>query len=192
MEGNQTFMRIISGFLKGKKIDFINSKITRPIRNLVNESIFNIILHSNLVKVNLNSSNVLDLYSGVGSFGLECLSRGAKKVTFVEKDLTALEALKKNINNLKIGNFSEIYPIEISSYIKTFSKEKFDIIFLDPPFAENNYIDDLRTIKETNMCSKKHLIIVHREQKTVEALKDVLNIISTKNYGRSKIVFGTF
>ena len=185
-------MRIISGFLKGKKIDFINSKITRPIRNLVKESIFNIILHSNLVKVNLNSSNVLDLYSGVGSFGLECLSRGAKKVTFVEKDLTALEALKKNINNLKIGNFSEIYPIEISSYIKTFSKEKFDIIFLDPPFAENNYIDDLRTIKETNMCTKKHLIIVHREQKTVEALKDVLNIISTKNYGRSKIIFGTF
>jgi len=55
-------MRIISGFLKGKKIDFINSKITRPIRNLVKESIFNIILHSNLVKVNLNSSNVLDLY----------------------------------------------------------------------------------------------------------------------------------
>ena len=192
MEGNQTFMRIISGFLKGKKIDFINSKITRPIRNLVKESIFNIILHSNLVKVNLNSSNVLDLYSGVGSFGLECLSRGAKKVTFVEKDLTALEVLKKNINNLKIGNFSEIYPIEISSYIKTFSKEKFDIIFLDPPFAENNCIDDLSAIKETNMYSKKHLIIVHREQKTVEALKDVLNIISTKNYGRSKIVFGTF
>ena len=192
MEGNQTFMRIISGFLKGKKIDFINSKITRPIRNLVKESIFNIILHSNLVKVNLNSSNVLDLYSGVGSFGLECLSRGAKKVTFVEKDLTALEVLKKNINNLKIGNFSEIYPIEISSYIKTFSKEKFDIIFLDPPFAENNCIDDLSAIKETNMYSKKHLIIVHREQKTIEALKDVLNIISTKNYGRSKIVFGTF
>jgi 16S rRNA (guanine966-N2)-methyltransferase len=185
-------MRIISGFLKGKKIDFINSKITRPIRNLVKESIFNIILHSNLVKVNLNSSNVLDLYSGVGSFGLECLSRGAKKVTFVEKDLTALEVLKKNINNLKIGNFSEIYPIEISSYIKTFSKEKFDIIFLDPPFAENNCIDDLSAIKETNMYSKKHLIIVHREQKTIEALKDVLNIISTKNYGRSKIVFGTF
>ena len=83
-------MRIISGFLKGKKIDFINSKITRPIRDLVKENIFNIILHSNSIRVNLNNSNVLDLYSGTGSFGIECLSRGAKKVTFVEKDLMAL------------------------------------------------------------------------------------------------------
>ena len=185
-------MRIISGSLKGKKIDFINSAITRPIRDLVKENIFNIIHHSNLAKINLINSNVLDLYSGVGSFGIECLSRGAKKVTFVEKNSTALKVLNKNINSLEIKNLSEIYPIETISYIKSFNNEKFNIIFLDPPFAEKKFINDLMAIKKSSMCSKNHLIIVHRERKANEDLKNILNIFSTKNYGRSKIIFGGF
>ena len=78
-------MRIISGKLKGKTILFTKSNITRPLKDSVKENIFNILLHSNLIKVDLVDSNILDLYSGVGSFGIECLSRGAKKVTFVEK-----------------------------------------------------------------------------------------------------------
>ncbi len=79
-------MRIISGKLKGKSIAFIKSAITRPLKDSVKENIFNIIAHSNLLDINLNKSNILDLYSGVGSFGLECVSRGADKVIFVERD----------------------------------------------------------------------------------------------------------
>ena len=71
-------MRIISGFLKGKKIDFIKSATTRPLRDFVKENIFNIINHSNLVDVKLKGANILDLYSGVGSFGIECISQEAK------------------------------------------------------------------------------------------------------------------
>ena len=97
-------MRIITGFLKGKKINFINSPITRPLRDLVKENIFNVILHSNLINVDLLNSKILDLYSGVGSFGIECISRGAKNITFVEKNKTTLEILKKNLKNLKIEN----------------------------------------------------------------------------------------
>ena len=76
-------MRIISGKLKGKKIFIPKDKKTRPLKDLTKESIFNIINHSNKFEINLNDSNVLDLFSGVGSFGIECLSRGAKKVIFV-------------------------------------------------------------------------------------------------------------
>ena len=72
-------MRIISGFLKGKKIDFLKSTTTRPLRDFVKESIFNVMQHSTLINVSLDGANVLDLYSGVGSFGIECISRGAKK-----------------------------------------------------------------------------------------------------------------
>ena len=79
-------MRIVSGFLKGKKIDFLKSATTRPLRDFVKENIFNIINHSNLVNVKLEDANVLDLYSGVGSFGIECISRGSKKSTFVENE----------------------------------------------------------------------------------------------------------
>ena len=86
-------MRIISGKLKGKSIVYIKSKITRPLKDSVRENIFNIISHSNLLNINLNKSNILDLYSGIGSFGLECLSRGAGEVIFVEKDINATNAI---------------------------------------------------------------------------------------------------
>ena len=78
-------MRIISGLLKGKKINFLSNSITRPLKDSVRENIFNILKHSKIINLRVENSNVLDLYSGVGSFGIECLSRGAKKVIFVEK-----------------------------------------------------------------------------------------------------------
>ena len=102
-------MRIIGGFLKGKKIDFLKSVTTRPLRDFIKESIFNIIIHSNLINVSLENANILDLYSGVGSFGIECISRGAKKTTFVEKDKKALEVLKKNVEHLKIKQRCKIF-----------------------------------------------------------------------------------
>ena len=71
-------MRIISGKLKGKSVAFIKTAATRPLKDSVKENIFNIIAHSNLLNINLKNSNILDLYSGIGSFGLECISRGAK------------------------------------------------------------------------------------------------------------------
>ena len=94
-------MRIISGSFKGKKILEPKDNKTRPLKDLVKESIFNIISHSNKFTINLNKSNILDLFSGVGSFGIECLSRGAKKVVFVENYSEALVILKKNLNSLK-------------------------------------------------------------------------------------------
>ena len=97
-------MRIISGKLKGKSIAFLKSTATRPLKDSVKENIFNILAHSNLLSINLEKSNVLDLYSGIGSFGLECMSRGAKKITFVEKDKIATEVLKKNLFNLSLQN----------------------------------------------------------------------------------------
>ena len=89
-------MRIISGFLKGKKLDFLKSTTTRPLRDFVKESTFNIIDHSNLIDIQIDKSSILDLYSGVGSFGIECISRGAKNVNFVEKDKLAFNILYKN------------------------------------------------------------------------------------------------
>ena len=77
-------MRIISGYLKGKKIDQPSNKFTRPLKDLTKESIFNILQHSNLINFSLHKSKILDLFSGVGSFGLECLSRGAENVIFCE------------------------------------------------------------------------------------------------------------
>ena len=92
-------MRIIGGKFKGKKILQPKDKETRPLKDLAKESIFNIINHSNKFKINIENSIVLDLFAGVGSFGLECLSRGAKHVTFVEKYNGVLPKRKINWKN---------------------------------------------------------------------------------------------
>ena len=186
-------MRIVSGFLKGKKIDFLKSSTTRPLRDIVKESIFNVIKHSNLANVTLENANILDLYSGVGSFGIECISRGAKKITFVENDHKALTILKKNIDNLKIEDKSEVFGTKIISFFNQLNKNnKFEFIFIDPPFAENFFMEELKIIKNSNIFSKNHLIIIHREQKSKDDLLGLINIVMTKNYGRSKVIFGNF
>ena len=186
-------MRIISGFLKGKKIDFLKSSTTRPLRDFIKENIFNIIKHSNLISVKLENANVLDLYSGVGSFGIECISRGAKKTIFVENDSKALNILKKNLNNLKIEPQSKVVGEKIITFFnKLNNKDKFEIIFFDPPFAENFFVEELKVIKNSSIYRKKHIIIIHREDNSKDELDKIINILLTRNYGRSKVIFGTF
>ena len=79
-------MRIIAGKLKGCTLHIPKDKITRPLKDIARESIFNCLTYSNKISLQLEQSNVLDLYAGTGSFGLECLSRKAKKVYFIEKN----------------------------------------------------------------------------------------------------------
>ena len=98
-------MRIIGGNFKGKKILEPKDKETRPLKDLTKESIFNIINHSNKFSIELEKSYVLDLFSGTGSFGLECLSRKAKHVIFVENYKGILPILKKNLSNFKFIRF---------------------------------------------------------------------------------------
>ena len=71
------------------------------------------------------------------------------------------------------------------------SADKYQIIFLDPPFSENFFINDLKLIKEFNICEEKHLIVIHREKKSKDDLSKVANIFITKEYGRSKLLFGS-
>ena len=121
-------MRIIGGKLKGKKIFFVKSKITRPLRDAVKENIFNIINHSNKLDVEFENSRVLDFYSGIGSFGLECISRGAKKVMFIERDPTAKNILKKNLDSLSISEKASIES-DITNLHEFVKKDKFNIFF---------------------------------------------------------------
>ena len=95
-------MRIVSGSSKGKKILDPKDLSTRPLKDLTKESIFNILAHSNKFNVRLENSNILDLFSGVGSFGLECLSRGSSSVTFIENYINVLPVLKRKRPDLPV------------------------------------------------------------------------------------------
>ena len=184
-------MRIISGNFKGKKILLPKDKLTRPLKDLAKESIFNILKHSKLLNIELESSNVLDLFSGVGSFGLECLSRGAKNVTFLESYADVLSVLKKNINNLNQQNQTKVIEKDIfaENTLKLLN-DKFDIIFMDPPYKEKKLFFLLNVITELELLNNGGVIIIHRHKKEEDDLPKEFNLILEKNYGISKIIFG--
>ena len=184
-------MRIISGSLKGRKIFLPKNKLTRPLKDLTKESIFNIIKHSKLLNIDLQKSNILDLFSGVGSFGLECLSRGALTATFLENYTGVLPVLKKNIDNLKLQNYSIVIEKDIFE-INTLKSlpNKFEIIFIDLPYKEKRLSNLLSKIINLKLLSEDGTIIIHRHKKEEDIFPNNFKITLEKSYGISKIIFG--
>ena len=182
-------MRIISGIFKGKKILQPKDQKTRPLKDLTKESIFNIIEHSKKFKVELKNSIILDLFSGTGSFGIECLSRNAKKVIFVENYSGILPILKRNLSDLKtIDNFK---IVESDIYKENFILDeniKFDIIFLDPPYKDKQIYSLFENIKNFKILSKNGIIIIHRHKKEKDIFPDGFSVVEEKIYGISKII----
>ena len=183
-------MRIIGGKNKGKKIILPLDRTTRPIRDLVKESIFNLIEHSNNFNTVIKNSNVLDLFSGTGSFGLECLSRGAKSITFIDRYESIIKILKKNILAINGEKDSTVIEENCFEYFsnKIHFKNKFDIIFLDPPYRERKINFLLEKIKDNEVLKKNGILILHRHKKDDLEITNKLNVIDIRNYGISKIV----
>ena len=190
MESNK-MMRVISGELKGKKIQYIKNQVTRPLKDSVKENIFNIITHSKEIKVSLKNSTILDAYSGIGSFGIECLSRGASEVTFVESDKNTFNILSQNIKSLSFSKKSILIQDKIENFLNLI-KKKYDIFFFYPPFKDFNFSQNLKIIQKTKIFKKNHLVILHREAKFEENIESYFKLFLTKSYGRSKIFFGSF
>jgi len=185
-------MRIISGLNKGKKLIMPNDKTTRPLKDMAKESIFNILTHAKYVNFHLKNSKVLDLFSGIGSFGLECISRGSKFVFFLENYPPVLEILKKNISNLKCENKSKVIDIDAFKINNnTFEEDqKFQIIFCDPPYKEKKIELLLKNIIEMNILEKSGIIIIHRKKGDLNTYPKKFKVIDIKNYGLSTFVFG--
>ena len=184
-------MRIISGKYKGKKILPPKDLTTRPLKDLAKESIFNIIIHSNKFNVALENSNILDLFSGVGSFGLECLSRGSKNVTFVENYNNVLPILKKNILNLGYQDNTLVVEKNILNQLnfKNF-ENKFDVVFMDPPYKEKDLSKVIINIIDAKIMKDNGIIIIHRHKKEEDKFPNKFHIIEEKTYGISKVEFG--
>ena len=185
-------MRIISGSNKGKKLVMPEDKTTRPLRDMAKESIFNILTHAKYINFQIKDCKVLDLFSGIGSFGLECISRGSKFVFFLENYDPVLKILKINISNLKYENKSKIIEIdafEINN--KTFGdNQKFQIIFCDPPYKERKIELLIEKIIEMDVLEKNGIIIIHRKKGDTDTYPKKFEIVDKKNYGLSTFVFG--
>lgn len=125
-------MRVGGGEFRGRTLHTPTGDATRPTSGLVRETLFNILTPA------LPDARILDLYAGSGSVGLEALSRGAEHATFCENAHSALKYLKQNVTELGLEDYVSTLPIDVNRALEQLCKqgEKFDIIFLDPPFAD--------------------------------------------------------
>ena len=187
-------MRIIGGKYKGNTLYFPKDREVRPLKDVARESIFNLLIHSNKILFQFDKCNVLDLYSGTGSFGLECLSREAGSVYFIEKEKDALVILEKNIEKLKIKNKTKIFFGDVFKLIEkqNISRFKFDLIFCDPPFKDTNIDRLIEIIFKRNLLQKNGILVLHRKKNIKDNFPDFFKIIEERIYGISKIIFGNF
>ena len=138
----------------------------------------------------INNSKVLDLFSGTGSFGIECLSRGAKEVIFFENYSNSIKVLKNNIFNLKLESKTKVYESNAYNLKEAnLENEIFDVIFLDPPFKDKEINIIINQIKLMKIADINTLIIIHRNKKSGDNISKFLNVLDEKNYGLSKILF---
>lgn len=173
-------MRIISGELKGHLIDVPKSDKIRPTTDRVRETLFNLL--NNMI--DFTGIKVLDLYAGSGSLGLECLSRGASEVHFVEKDFFIYKNLLKNIESLELQDTSTVFRIPVIKFTKSIN-EQYDLILADPPFFKFDIYNAYNDIVLNKLLNKSTLLIVERSIQTKE--KDITNF----NFEPFKIIGDT-
>ncbi len=186
-------MRIIAGKFKNKKIIQPKDKLTRPLKDITKESIFNILEHSKFIKINVENSRVLDLFSGSGSFGLECISRGSKDVVFCENYIKVINILERNIENIGCTKNTQVIIENTYDFLnRKHFDNLFDIIFLDPPFKETKIEELFTSIYEKKILNKDGIIILHRNKKSKDSIPSNCKILIKKNYGNSKVFFISF
>jgi len=157
-------MRIISGYLKGRLISVPQSKLIRPTTDRVRETLFNIL--NNLI--DFNGIEVLDLYSGSGSLGFECISRGAKSVLFVEQNLLIYNNLNENIESLEIEDKCSVVRSDAIVFTRKKSYKRFDLILADPPFFKDDIYKVVENIKSNGYMHSESIMIIERSIQTKE------------------------
>lgn len=179
-------MRIISGKSRGTKLNTLEGLETRPTLDRVKESLFNII------KNEIQNSIVLDLFSGSGAIGLEFASRGAKKVYLCDKSKAAYNIIKSNIEKTHLEDDVILYNLDFKECLKKLKDEKFDIIYLDPPYKTDFIKQALIQILEYNCITENSLLIIEtdEDERIINELENLnLKIIDKRKYGRAYIIF---
>lgn len=186
MKGNIINMRIISGKARGTKLYTLDGTATRPTLDRVKESLFNIIQND------IEDSTVLDLFSGSGAIGLEFLSRGAKRAVLCDSSKDAIKIIKQNVQKTHFEEKVEVYNMEFTKLVERLQNQKFDIIYIDPPYATDFIKISLEKIIEYELVNENAKIIVETDDETRilnQIEKMDVEITDKRKYGRATIIF---
>ncbi|KUO65754.1 MAG: 16S rRNA (guanine(966)-N(2))-methyltransferase RsmD [Gracilibacter sp. BRH_c7a] len=177
-------MRIISGDWKGRRLKTLQGNLTRPTSDKVKGAIFNILGNK------VQSAKVLDLFAGTGNLSLEALSRGAEEAVLVEKSRKAWEIISDNIKMLEGEDSARIYNMDVFSFLKQPLLERYDLVFIDPPYRQG-FTDRVLTLIKTGKILNPQGVIIIETASDEEITDDLgfLEVMITKQYGDTKIWF---
>lgn len=146
-------MRIITGVAKGIKLKTLEGDATRPTSERVKEAVFS------MIQFDIENRDVLDLFAGSGQLGLEALSRGAKSATFVDRAADAVKIINENISKTKMEASCTVQQSDFLSFLSRVRQKKYDIVFLDPPYALKMYKPALQAMLDSDVLKPTSLII---------------------------------
>lgn len=180
-------MRVISGTARGTLLYSLDGNSTRPTLDRVKEALFNIIQN------NIQDAYVLDLFAGSGALGIEAISRGASKAVFCDSSNKAIEIIKKNIEKTHVNSKSQVIKENYKRTLQILEKkEKFDLIFIDPPYADDIAVDAIKDIVEKDLLAEDGIIILEtdEEKRELKNLDNIdINVYDLRKYGRVKLIF---
>lgn len=178
-------MRIISGSFRGKKITAPAGLPVRPTTDFAKEALFNVL--NNVYY--FDEISVLDLFSGIGSISLECVSRGSKKVLAVDNEMKCIRFLEETARNMKIENVLSVIKNDVFQFLKNTRREKFDVVFADPPFDfdEKDYLQIIDAVFENNWLEEAGTLIIEHSARVSFDGQPLLS--QTRKYGNVNFSF---
>ena len=175
-------MRIITGRARGIKLETLTGENTRPTSERAKEAIFS------MLQFDIVGREVLDLYAGSGQMGLEAVSRGAASATLVEKSRDAAAIITKNIEKTKLADSCRLVPSDVSDFIRAFKgRKKFDIVFIDPPYALRAVAPTLKSLLDADMLKETSIVVCESEEADVfekmPEMRERFEVIKNAKYG---------
>ena len=173
-------MRVTGGRLKNHVLKAPPTSKTRPTTEKLRQTLFDICQHR------IVGATFLDLFAGSGAIGIEALSRGAEKVTFIEQDRTAVQTLKSNLFHLQLSSFSQLIVGDLFKRLKQLSPRSFDIIYLDPPYGLGLSAKALILIDELGLLKESGLLFLE-EKDLISPKLSSLALIRVRRVGDSSL-----
>ena len=178
-------MRIITGKAKGIKLKTLEGNETRPTAERVKEAVFS------MLQFDIEGRRVLDLFSGSGQMGLEAISRGASYAVLVDRSREAIKIIEENAKRTRLYDQCKIINSDASEYIRRAVGEKFDIIFLDPPYASNLYAPILKAILKAKCIKPTSIIVLESDFENIiendNELADTFEVKKVSKYSKTVI-----
>jgi 16S rRNA (guanine(966)-N(2))-methyltransferase RsmD len=176
-------MRIIAGQYRGRTLSTVRDLSVRPTTDRAKQTIFDILLN----RLDFEGIEVLDLFAGSGSLGLEAISRGAGSVTFVDKAQQSLRALESNIETLGCADRCTAYTADVFWFLKN-TRKSFDLIFVDPPYRLERIEELPNAIYESPVVKEGALVVMEHSKETQVIVSDAMYDVTRKQFGQTTVL----